>query len=104
MSTAVKEREFRDVVAAAEGMVRDIKARSYNRKPRYLKERPVIRDNSPNKNRKFTALTAEQSINLSMSLLLIGNIHLYAEYIAEFPQEANHLFEKSEWKRTVRRV
>ena len=58
MSTAVKEREFRDVVAA-EGMVRDIKARSYNRKPRYLKERPVIRDNSPDKNGKFTALTAE---------------------------------------------
>ena len=103
MSTAVKKREFRDVVAA-EGMVRDIKARSYNRKPRYLKERPVIRDNSPNKNGKFTALTAEQSINLSMSPLLIGNIHLYAEHIAEFPQEANHLFQKSEWKRTVRRV
>ena len=103
MSTAVKEREFRDVVAA-EGMVRDIKARSYNRKPRYLKERPVIRDNSPNKNGKFTALTAEQSINLSMSLLLIGNIHLYAEYTAECIQVANYLFEKSEWKRTERRV
>ena len=40
-------------------MVRDIKARSYNRKPRYLKERPAIRDNSPDKNGKFTALTAE---------------------------------------------
>ena len=59
MSTAVKEREFRDVVAAAEGMVRDIKARSYNRKPRYLKERPAIRDNSLDKNGKFTALTAD---------------------------------------------
>ena len=58
MSTTVKEREFRDV-AAAEGMVRDIKARSYNRKPRYLKERPAIRDNSPDKNGEFTALTAE---------------------------------------------
>ena len=58
MSTAVKEREFRDVVAA-EGMVRDIKAQSYNRKPRFLKERPAILDNSPDKNGKFTALTAE---------------------------------------------
>ena len=103
MSTAVKEREFRDAVAV-EGMVRDLKARSYNRKPRFLKERPAIRDNSPDKNGKFTALTAEWSINLSMSLLLIGNMHLYAEYIAECPQEANHLFQKSEWKRTVRRV
>lgn len=58
MSTVVKEREFRDA-GAAEGLVGDTKAPSYNRKPRYLKRKPAIRDSSPDKNGKFMASTSE---------------------------------------------
>ena len=43
MSTAAKENEFTNAVAA-EGSAQVTKALSYNRKPRYLKRRPAILD------------------------------------------------------------